>query len=113
MSPGNFPDNGMPFLKKSKSAPVTAITIPAINKNFPRSAIKLISHQAGKPSSWQAGQPLLTIVEKRRTKQYSWQAGKPSSLQAVKPASRQADKPSSRQAGKLVSCFVLLLVVLP
>jgi hypothetical protein len=30
----------MPFLKKSKHAPVAAMTMPIINKYFPNSAIK-------------------------------------------------------------------------
>jgi len=41
----------MPFLKKSKHAPVAAMTIPIINKNFPKSAIKTKNRL---PASWQA-----------------------------------------------------------
>jgi hypothetical protein len=48
----------MPFLKKSKHAPVAAMTIPIINKNFPKSAIKDLI-------------PIINIVEIRRVNQWT------------------------------------------
>jgi len=51
----------MPFLKKSKHAPVAAMTIPIINKNFPKSAIKdLIPYTS-----------VINIVEIRRVNQWT------------------------------------------
>ena len=61
ISPGNFPANGMPFLKKSKHAPIAAMTMPTINKNFPKSAIKdLIPYTS-----------TINIVEIRRVNQWT------------------------------------------
>jgi len=66
----------MPFLKKSKHAPVAAMTIPIINKNFPKSAIKTKDRLPASPQACKLRLQLsviefllLTIVEKRKTNQ--------------------------------------------